>query len=301
MIRTFSRRRFLAIIASGAVMSGAASAATASWRGRALGAEATITLGGIGRATAEETFAAIAAEISRLEEVFSLFRVTSALSRLNRDGYLDAPPADLVALLKLCDALNAHTNGAFDPTIQPVWQLLADGSCVSPQAMRAAIELVGWSGVDFGKHRVRFARTGMAITLNGVAQGYVTDRVADLLRARGFENVLIDMGEIAALGQNHGHPWLVGVATSEGYTINRLALADRSLAVSSPLGTSLCRTGHILEPRRGASTRARKLVAVSADRAAVADGLSTACCLLSDDDAEAAVATFTGARLETLI
>ena len=40
----------------------------------------------------------------------------------------------------------------------------------------------------------------MAITLNGIAQGYITDKVGDLLRAAGFEHVLVNMGEQLAIG-----------------------------------------------------------------------------------------------------
>ena len=41
---------------------------------------------------------------------------------------------------------------------------------------------------------------GAAITLNGIAQGYATDRVVDVLRARGLSTTLVNMGEIRALG-----------------------------------------------------------------------------------------------------
>jgi len=125
--------------------------------------------------------------------------------------------------------------------------------------------------------------------------------VAGLLRARGFDNVLIDMGEIAAIGRNHGTPWKAQVATPDGDVAGSLTLADRCLAVSAPGGTKLCGISHILEPRKGLTASTRKLAAVSADTAALAEGLSTACCLLDDPAALEAVATFSDARLETLI
>ena len=49
---------------------------------------------------------------------------------------------------------------------------------------------------------------GMAITLNGIAQGYITDRVADLLRNEGFDQAMVDLGEWRALGSHpDGRPW----------------------------------------------------------------------------------------------
>ena len=43
----------------------------------------------------------------------------------------------------------------------------------------------------------------MALTLNGIAQGYIADRVVALLRAEGLSDVLVNTGELRALG---GHP-----------------------------------------------------------------------------------------------
>jgi thiamine biosynthesis lipoprotein len=305
MHRPLNRRRFLAITASAIAAPWALRAGTAAWRGTALGAAASITLGGTGAAAAGQTFAAVTAELERLEQVFSLFRPGSALSRLNRDGRLLAPPADLVELLALCDSLHAATGGAFDPTVQPVWLALARRRPARDHSsLEAAADLVGWSGVDFESAGVALSRSGMALTLNGVAQGYIADRIAALLGARGYHDVLVDMGEIVARGARHGAAWSAAIAAPDGQILRRVALRDRALAVSAPLGTLIDRDqgiGHILDPRTGAAATERLLVAVSAESAAVADGLSTGCCLLTDAEAARAVAQFAGARLDALI
>ena len=77
----------------------------------------------------------------------------------------------------------------------------------------ATLALVDWRAVELDTDRIGFRRPGMAVTLNGVAQGYITDRVADLLRGRGFDNVLVELGEIRALGPPPGRtPWRAGIA-----------------------------------------------------------------------------------------
>lgn len=305
MTRSLCRRRFLTIAACGAVLPRVGRAATVAWRGVALGAEASITLGGTGRAKASETFAAVEAELDRLENIFSLFRSNSALSRLNRDGHLVGPPDELLMVLRLCDALHRASDGAFDPTVQPLW--LAHNASIrdaDDALLETARRCVGWRSVSFAKDRIEFERPGMAITLNGIAQGYITDRIADLLRDRGFLNVLVDMGEIAALGFQNGAEWSAGIATREGRILRRITIADRCLAVSATGGTMIGaspRVGHILDPRPGRSAPLNRLAAVSAASAAIADGLSTACCLLSAPQAANAIARFPGAALETLI
>ena len=299
-----NRRRFLTISACALAASRPARAVTIAWRGTALGALASIRLGGSGQGEAQATFAAVEAELSRLEDVFSLYRAGSAITLLNRTGRLEQPPADLVEVLDLSGRLHAATGGAFDPTVQPLWQHFAAGSDAGEESAAAAFGHVGWSGLHYSADAVVFERPGMAITLNGIAQGYITDRISALLRSRGFAHVLIDAGEIAALGRNSHMPWEVAVADPQGIVVQRLTLRDRCIATSSPMATTLAadgQVGHILDPRPGRTGPVRRLVAVSADSAAVADGLSTACCLLRRVEAKTAVARFDGARIETVI
>ena len=120
----------------------------------------------------------------------------------------------------------------------------------------------------------------MAVTLNGVAQGYITDRVADLLRGRGFENVLVELGEVRALGRCADlEPWRAGIADPEdpSAVLLELPLLDSALATSGSYGTWLDpahRHHHIFDPATGRSAHRQAMVSVTAPRAMVADALS---------------------------
>ncbi|MDF1718843.1 MAG: FAD:protein FMN transferase [Antarcticimicrobium sp.] len=291
----FSRRRFLTIAAACAALPAGATPVTARWQGRAMGAGVSMQLAGLSEEEAAPIFAEVERELIRLEAIFSLYRTDSEIARLNRDGVLAAPSPELLQVLSLSDTLYHATGGAFDPTVQPLWLALATG-----KEIEAARARIGWTGLRFDAAAVRFDTPGMAITLNGIAQGAVTDRIAALLRARGLRDVLIDMGEIAASGRRaDGAPWSVGIADPAGRIVRRMTLSDRALATSAPQGTLLNATtgqGHILNPAGGAPSRA--LVSVSAPTAAVADGLSTALCLLPPARGTDALAHFPHARLE---
>ncbi|MFB9151219.1 FAD:protein FMN transferase [Roseovarius ramblicola] len=294
---TPTRRRFLTISAAAvALPSAAAARETARWAGFALGAHANMTLAGITPLYARPVFARLEAEIARLERIFSLYRDDSALARLNRDGRLQAPPPELLEVLTLSDALHAASHGAFDPSVQPLWRALATGGDTA--TARAA---VGWDDVRFDAGGVRLGRPGMALTFNGIAQGYITDRIAALLRAQGLHDVLVDIGEVVALGRNaDGRAWQAGIATPDGRVVHHVALGDRALATSAPQGTTLAAgQGHILDPGGGRPRHA--LVSVSAPRAALADGLSTALCLLDRDAGQRAVARFDDCVVEYII
>lgn len=289
---SITRRRALAIVAglAGVGLGAPARAARGrlerfEWRGTALGADASIVLFHDHPGAATAAFAACIAEIERLEREFSLHRPDSALARLNETGILPAPSLDLRALLAAGRLISERTDGAFDPTVQVLWRLYAEHFAAFPGDRRgpppariaAARRLVDYRRVVVTADRVMLP-PGMALTLNGIAQGYITDRVADLLRARGWSNVLIGLGELRALdGRPDGAPWSVDLAGESGR--QAIPLRDRALAVSRGAATAFeptARHHHLFVPSTGESAAETGTLAVLADRATIADGLSTA-------------------------
>jgi len=278
-----SRRRALGLLAAAAGLPlvarpSRATAEVVTWRGRALGAPATLILHHPDRPAAERLLTACAAELERLEAILSLYRPTSALSELNRLSALAAPPPELVAILDDCRAFHAATAGAFDPTVQPLWMLYAThfaegGDPVGPSRAEVAesCSRVGFDALRVSPDRIVLTRPGMALTLNGIAQGWITDRIVELLRAAGVASTLVDMGEIRGIGPD---PWPVGIAGSDAM----LALADRAVATSAPQGFAFDpdhRFTHIIDPRTGATPALYARVTVTAPTAAEADALST--------------------------
>lgn len=297
-----TRRRFLTISACAlATPALAAREPVATWRGVAMGAGASLTIRGMEQDAAAPLIAAVTAEIARLEGIFSLYKEGSELARLNRNGALAAPSFDMLDLLGQVTGLHAATGGAFDPTVQPLWALYAEHAGTPPRAaLDAVMARTGWNHVQMDSARVAFAKPDMAMTLNGIAQGYVTDRVAALLRQAGLTDVLVNMGETHALGG----PFTAGIASPTGALAERqVVLSDRALATSAPLGTLLDadgQVGHIIDPRTGLPAARRALVSVSAPRATLADGLSTAFCIMDDRAIDGALARYSETRVEYL-
>lgn len=297
MTRT-TRRRFLQVSAAATFAATAGRAEPLhQWRGSALGARATITLRHPdGERIARRAFA----EVERLEKVFSLYRRDSALSRLNAAGELAAPPFELLECLNLCGWVHRATGGLFDPTVQPLWALHAEahaaGGPPEPAQVAAALRRVGWEGVAYDSAAVRL-RPGMALTLNGVAQGFIADRVAAMLRAEGLREVLVDTGEFHALGGD----WPVSLAADAPGHWGPVLLRDRALASSAPLGTVFDRdgtAGHILDPRNGwPAVPVWRLLSVTAPGAALADALSTALVLMDDTGIAETLAALPDARV----
>ena len=287
------RRRFLTLTAALALARPAQAATRHDWQGTALGAAARITLTGATDRQARHVFARTEQALARVEAHFSLHR-NSALTRLNRDSRLAHPDPDILALLDLAGQVHAATDGAFDPSVQPLWRAIATGGDTV-----AARRLIGWHRVRVAPEEISLA-PGMALTFNGIAQGAAADRIATLMRAEGFTDVLIDMGEVQALGHRpDGVPWQAAIAAPDGREQARIGLTDRALATSSPSGTLIGRgQPHILDPK-GAAPR-WSLASVTAPSAALADALSTAFCLMDRAAIDAALRAFPQARLVAL-
>lgn len=260
--RPLSRRRFLAISAAVAA-TGPAHAAT-RWTGIAFGAEASITLHG----PTDKAAAALAAartEIDRAENLFSLYRPDSWISHLNRDGQATASP-QVQDLLARCDQAYELTDGLFDPTVQALWIAAAEGT-----PLGAARNMVDWRQVRVGTD-VTLGR-GQAITLNGIAQGWATDRVTEALAAHGFENALVNIGEFAARDGD----WRIGISDPKEGLVRTITLTGGAVATSSPTADLIRRRPHIFGP--SGQPPLWSTVSVEAKSASLADALSTALCL----------------------
>lgn len=279
---TVSRRRFIAITAGCALTANTAWAASgdgARWQGVALGAQADLRIVGMPRLRAEHLLGVARAEIERLEKQFSLYRQDSALVTLNTTGFLREPSPDMLQLLSLASSLHNASDGIFDPTIQPLWAAYAESSgAPSRAAIDSALGKVGWRKVEATQLLVRLPRGG-ALTLNGIAQGFITDKVVTLLKSQGLEHALINVGEISAVGKPEAlDAWPVQFAQTGG-SMKTIKLTDRAVATSSALGTTLDGAGsvsHILDPRSGHPAPAIwRRVSIMHSSAALADGLST--------------------------
>jgi thiamine biosynthesis lipoprotein len=260
-----TRRRFL-LAAVATSLLGRVRAEHWEWRGSALGAEARIVLTGA-RDQAEAALSDVVAEIERLEDIFSLHRANSQLCRLNATGVLDAPARDLSDVLAASARWKRLTGGAFDPAVQPLWRHWAEGAA-EPQ--HKVLEQVQAAKIDLAAGRIAIS-PGAALTLNGIAQGTVADRVAALLSRHGFTAPLIDTGEMRLPGPERRPVDLPDAGL-------RLLLAEAAVATSAPAALSFEPTGrrhHLFEPSSGDSPGWWRSVTVVAPTAEAADALST--------------------------
>jgi FAD:protein FMN transferase len=271
--------------------------------GRALGTKVSLLALHADADLARTALAEALAEVQAVDKLMSLYRDDSQLSVLNRAGVLDRPDTRVLEVLRYAQDLSARTRGAFDVTVQPLWiaftQAKEAGGLPMAEALREARALVGWDRLTVSDDTVRL-EPGMAVTLNGVAQGYAADRALAALRRHGIAHALIDAGEFDTLGRKqHDEPWVLGVRhpRDADALAARLALDGRALATSGDYETTFTPDflhHHIFDPATGDSPTTLSSVTVLAPTGLQADGLSTAFMVLGAERSLAFAATLPG-------
>ena len=309
-MQPFGRRRFLCITGLAA-----AGFSLRSWRsaipsedrlqavsrtGRALGTNVRMTALHTDSLQAQAALDAAFEELELVESLMSIYRPESSLSRLNQEGVLRNPHPYLVTVLEAARKISRRSDGAFDITVQPLWQLFAQaqeqGALPEPDEVALAQRAVDWRRVEVSTGQVRLHGSGTAITLNGIAQGFAADRASAALHRHGVRHALIDTGELRADGKTtDGDEWLTGIQHPrvEDAYVSIARLSGRCLATSGDYATPFSdnlRHHHLFDPHTGYSPTELASVSVVARTALEADALSTAALVLGTDRGAAFIA-----------
>jgi thiamine biosynthesis lipoprotein len=281
-----NRRRFLTLAAGacGAMFLGFKSPPSlrkVSRESKALGTHVSMTVLHADKSEGRAALDAAFAELERVESVMSIYRPESQISRLNRDGVLEKPDPYFVEVLRHAAQVSEQSGGAFDVTVQPLWTLYAGGEIPDTTALHSALEHVDWRGVKIADDRISLTTPGMAITLNGIAQGFAADAAMRVVRAHGVDHALIDTGEMSAAGRNpEGAAWRIGIQhpRARDAFATLITLDNRCLATSGDYETKFSddfSRNHIFDPHTGESPGELASVSVLAPTAMSADALST--------------------------
>jgi thiamine biosynthesis lipoprotein len=261
-----------------------------------------ITLVHPSRHRAEEAVGRAFEEMGRVVALLNRHDGASAISALNEKGVLPGAPAALTEVLTEAERIHRISNGAFDVTVQPLVDLLrrmgVEGADSAAAEVEEARALADMSALHVGEGTVRLAKAGMGLTLDGIAKGYVVDRMAAVLRAHDARDWLIDAGgDIRTSGTNEARrPWRIGVQDPRklgGYP-EVTELGDGAIATSGGYEAPFTPDGtahHIVDTATGRSPTRTLSASVTAPTAMMADALATAALVLPPGDAVVLVET----------
>ena len=274
---------------------------------------------GYGRKVIDNAMDRAFAEIERVEGLFSVYKKTSEVSRINKLKK-DRPlriSSEVFDLIERCKEYTEKTGGAFDVTVKPLVDLWGFGGgeksevrsqrsevrgqksevrvqIPSDDEIKNALECVGsqYIVLDSEKMTISFKKDGMAIDLGGAAKGYATDCAVSVLKSLGIDNAVVNSGgDMYCLGRkSRKNMWKAGVThpRKKGSVFFELRLENKAIATSGDYEKYFeidgRRYSHIIDPRTGYLVDGNVVSAsVAADSAATADILATALCVLGDE------------------
>lgn len=238
---------------------------------------------------AEDALDACEAEIRRLEGLLSATLIHSDVSRIN--GSYGSPvtvDADTAALLQQAKELSRATDGAFDITVRPLVELWGfpdtEQHVPSQQEIDALLPIATERAIDIDGTTVTLTDE-TKIDLGGIAKGYCSERLRQLMKERGIKSALISLGgNVEAIGAKpDGSAWRIAIRDpwDEQRVIGVVEVIDCAVVTAGSYQRYFERDGiryhHILDPKTGFPGESGLCsVTVIAQSGTRADALSTA-------------------------
>lgn len=238
----------------------------------------------------------IEAELKKVDETFSMFNEQSLVARLNRnEPDVVLTPMFLEVYQKATD-ISKDTQGAFDITVGPLVNAWGFGfkneKMPSSRQVDSLRHYIGMDLLTLGSDQQRLSKRHPQVVLDfsAIAKGYGSDVIARLLRSRGIENFMVEIGgEVVTQGINPNRlPWRIGVtkpqddslATGATELQTVLNVTDRAMATSGNYRNFYYKGGrkyaHTIDPQTGYPVQHSLLSAtVLAPDCATADAYAT--------------------------
>lgn len=231
-------------------------------------------------------------EINRLEKLFSPTIEQSEIFAINQYAAKQTVTVskDTFDLIEKAKEYCNITEGAFDITIAPVvkaWGFTEEVKRVpSDEEIQQKLQLVDNNKLHIDKQNstVYLEYENMSIDLGGIAKGYASNKVNEILKKNGVSSAVISLGGyVSVTGKRpDGTKWRIAVQdpmNSEGY-VGILNVEDTSVITSGVYQRFFEQNGkkyhHIIDTKTGKPTQNGLLsVTIVCDNGAMADALST--------------------------
>jgi thiamine biosynthesis lipoprotein len=298
------RIRFLLAVACIAALCGCNRQQVIKFAGETQGTTYHVTVVDKNRALSSEDLQQyIEKRLAEIDLALSNYRDDSELSRFNRapSGEWIVLGRDLYSVLIISNRISDESDGAFDITVAPLVELWGFGPKKKTETIPADAEIaaakrrVGYRYLELDVAQPRAKKTReLSIDVNGIAQGYSVDQLADVLIAQGCTDFLVEVGgELRLAGHNQGGElWHIGIEKpSDGFAEAQQALSATNIGVTTAgdyhdyFEKDGVRYSHTIDPRSGRPI-AHKLASVTvvASTAVLADGYDTALEVMGPDD-----------------
>lgn len=230
-------------------------------------------------------------EVKRIENVISDWIPTTPISEINRNAGIKPVKVtqELFDLIERSIKISILTQGAFDisyASMDKIWKF--DGSMKAmptPEAIQKSVDKVGYKNIILDKENLTiFLKTeGMKLGLGGIGQGYIADKIKELLKSKGVLSGLVNVsGDISSWGkQPNGEQWKVGIKNpiNKNKIFATFPLEDNAVETSGNYEKYVTFNGkrysHIIDTRTGYPATGLISVSIFAKTTELADALAT--------------------------
>jgi len=234
--------------------------------------------------------------LDEINRSMSVYIKDSEISLLNKSQSLKpmAVSKDFLMVIKTAEEIYRQTEGAWDGTVGPLVNLWGFGTAGHGRQVppREEIERLllntGFDNIEVIENKyLSKKKPGIFLDLNSIAKGYGVDQIAKLIKAKGIQNYLVEIGgEVYAEGyRKDGGKWKIGINKPEKNApfdqVYKIAsLHNKAMATSGDYRNFFKENGkiysHIIDPKTGYPV-SNQVVSVSiiADSCTFADGLAT--------------------------
>lgn len=230
-------------------------------------------------------------ELKRIENLISDWIPTTQISLVNQNAGITPVKVDkeVFELVDRAIKISKLTDGAFDisyASMDKIWKF--DGSMKSmptAETIKKSVEKVGYQNIILNEKdtTIFLKNQGMKLGLGGIGQGYIADKIKEVLKANGCIAGLVNVsGDINTWGkQPDGKDWTVGIVNplNKNKVFATFPLNDSAVETSGSYEKYVTFNGkrysHIIDPRTGYPASGIVSVSVFAKQTELADALAT--------------------------
>lgn len=245
--------------------------------------------------------------LAEVDASLSPFNEKSVITHVNKN---EAVTLDdhFITVFRLSSEIYKDTEGAFDITVAPLvnaWGFgFKNGITPDCHAIDSLMQFVGFDKVKLQDGKIIKTDDRLMLDCSAIAKGYGVDAVARLLKSKGIDNYMVEIGgEIVASGENpKGAPWRIGVSKPDDDSVSVsneiqgiINISNRAMATSGNYRNFYYKGGkkyaHTIDPKSGCPVQHSILSAtVVSDECAKADAYATAFMVMGLDKAKAVLA-----------
>lgn len=238
------------------------------------------------------------AEIERLDNLLSIGKEDSEISKLNKSGSAALSDDTAVMVAKALD-LYKSTGGAFDITVLPLMELWGfttqDYYVPTEDEIQSTLQRVGADKLTWDEStKTLTLGDKQEIDLGGIAKGFTSSRIMEIFKKDGVTCGMVSLGgNVHLLGtKQDGSEWRVGIQDPDNTDdmLGVLEADDCAVITSGAYERNFEKDGvtyhHIIDPATGKpSNSGLTSVTIVSKDGTLADGLSTSLFVMGKDKA----------------